>query len=1825
LTIGAIFVVSLVLLVGWGNVSAAPQVPPNVSITSVNAPSAAPGAEVQYTIAIRVQNQAADSGIVTFTLASQLAVTGASTHSFATPSWSPGSNVVTWTVSPSFPVSTVNFTVTAQVPATGNILGDPLPYVAAAYLCNADGCRSATRNGANTIVGPGILKSNTTSLIMLNNGEHEAVAGETATIVVQFVIPNGTTAYSVTPRVVLQDGLVPLSSSPAWTAVVSGVHAALDSKTAVDGYQLEYAVSTEITQPTTLEYTIQAVRMRDTDPAIKTPVVEVSHSSRLKIQPVLRWCNAPGCVISEASNAPYSAVNAVDDARFSVVAINPLVNTTIVHQFTGGIGGGGGQVRLTYTHVGASSRPTAYDAIFTATLGVSLTVETTKPAYDGMVQVGNTTVLTWEVPVDMASGTSWAPVVTATLPSPLEAGHSFTATSQMSYDTYPAAMLHEGIYKTNAGYTFALEVHNTKTSTPVANTEVTMGNVVTYYVRLEVGPNVILPVFYYTDTLPLGFQLLTPVTVEGTGGVLLGQQTAAGPTYQGRIKTLLGWSLGALPPSPSGYVITSTYTVVNSGLDYESQRVYVSASDLIASKSDKNSVTMYWAGGHSEGPREATIRVIQPTLSNTNFDITRTDSGSRDVAFPVDYQITFRNSGRSPAYDIQICDTLPEGVMFLQNKNTPPNLVSSPAPGAAGKICWKFSALAVATTSQIQYVVSVTDGAMPGTGLDNYAEVVDFSTKPGVVPYERSYADIAAALSHDVCPGCLRVLGFEADKTVLQPNTYPGEYLTYTIAYSNSSVVYTYTNAFIADTYDANLIFVSADPPMTAHDPAARRLQWNLGTLERGAYDEIVVTMRVRDIITDGATSVVNTLAWDSDNSRPHQRQTVTPLWVAAVGMDLIGPSHAHAGETILYTVAYSNTGTVAAPVTITLDYGPYVNFISATPAPVQGNTVFADTVPNDGVEKVIQITLQVKAPLPYQLTQFGATAELQTPGLLDIGDALSVVLDRPIITLDKVAPDLAAPPVPPNNKMRYIIYLRNNGTYTATGVVLTDTWGTSIGYLSDNHAFYGWNAPAPGAGYVTRTLSLGINELQELYFDVEVLGEAAFYTNTVDMTTRQTTLQSDTAYAWSASVATSKSATPVPAFPGRVLTYTVYYTNTNVTAGALTNVRITDTLPSDFTYIGQTAAYGTSCPAGWSFTPPVGSGGEAVWTCASLNNNLGGYFLIWGTVAASAEGSNLVNVTASSATGVPVRPIETPLVTRVARPWLRVAKTVVPTHPVAPGDLLTYTLTYENYGTDSAYNVVITDPLPDKADYVSCSGGDHCEEAGGVVTWNRAMLPVDTVGTVQLVVRVKAGASGQMVNENYTIQSDRLSAAETSNGGPVESSIQAPALTLRKEAHPPVVTAQNQPITYTIYYTNSGGGLLSQVVLTDDLSSLTYYVDAPAECTKEGVGAGGTVTCNLGNLPQGTTGHVQIIVLNIATMEGQEITNVATGDATQITPVASNQTSVFYYGTGCVSPWNPSFSYFPASPVAGAEVTFQGAVEAGNTPLTYTWTFGDSGEGVGQVVKHTYAVSDTYTVVMTVDNPCHDPQTVTRQVQVTGASHMAVSPDALAEAAEEGYLAFDRHITITNTGTADLIWTAIVTPVAEVWLSLLPAGGTVAPGEDAELVVTFVAGLTPDVYTADIRISSNAVNAPVLDVPVTFTVTAQSGAPEIAWAPPSFAVSAAEGATEVLQGTLVVSNTGTATLTWSIEVTPTTTTWLEFTVAGSEQTAYLPALNTPSGTMALVTLYLDPAGLGSGKYTAGLRIVSNDTDEGVVLVPVTFTIVKSDYFIFLPLVLRNH
>lgn len=88
-----------------------------------------------------------------------------------------------------------------------------------------------------------------------------------------------------------------------------------------------------------------------------------------------------------------------------------------------------------------------------------------------------------------------------------------------------------------------------------------------------------------------------------------------------------------------------------------------------------------------------------------------------------------------------------------------------------------------------------------------------------------------------------------------------------------------------------------------------------------------------------------------------------------------------------------------------------------------------------------------------------------------------------------------------------------------------------------------------------------------------------------------------------------------------------------------------------------------------------------------------------------------------------------------------------------------------------------------------------------------------------------------------------------------------------------------------------------------------------------------------------------------------------------------------------CQPPLNVGFLWGPQPVFVGAVTAFTASVGEGTPPLTYTWRFGDDGSQATErngLVSHTFSVSGTFPVTLTVANACDTAAPVVHPVSVS-------------------------------------------------------------------------------------------------------------------------------------------------------------------------------------------------------------------------------------------------
>jgi uncharacterized repeat protein (TIGR01451 family) len=215
----------------------------------------------------------------------------------------------------------------------------------------------------------------------------------------------------------------------------------------------------------------------------------------------------------------------------------------------------------------------------------------------------------------------------------------------------------------------------------------------------------------------------------------------------------------------------------------------------------------------------------------------------------------------------------------------------------------------------------------------------------------------------------------------------------------------------------------------------------------------------------------------------------------------------------------------------------------------------------------------------------------------------------------------------------------------------------------------------------------------------------------------------------------------------------------------------------------------------------------------------------------------------------------------------LSLEKTADVTNP-DEGDMVTYTITATNNGTDDATNVVISDDIPAGTTLVTplSDGGTGTDP----VTWNVGTILAGQSKSVHVTVTVDANTGGTEITNTATVTSTEDPtndpAAETIDV--VEPPIDYPSLKIEKQTNP---DANTTPFSFTL-------DTFAAVPLTDGQSTTTGFAVAGSHTITEQLPAGWVLsdvacTADTGTVsPQETTNGVS---LNIA-ME-QDVTCVFT------------------------------------------------------------------------------------------------------------------------------------------------------------------------------------------------------------------------------------------------------------------------------------------------------------------------------------------------------------
>ncbi len=847
------------------------------------------------------------------------------------------------------------------------------------------------------------------------------------------------------------------------------------------------------------------------------------------------------------------------------------------------------------------------------------------------------------------------------------------------------------------------------------------------------------------------------------------------------------------------------------------------------------------------------------------YDLQLDKTGAPSELLPgerITFTIDYYNSNEFTATAVLITDVLPLTMTGVYSTSSGPvvTLTTNSHPTYA----WEVGDLGMDTGGTITIAATVSDTCAwaPSQWVVNRAWITG------------SLKDIVSGNNYDQYGFWVRRPDLSVSKEVTPTDVTPGDWVTYTIVYSNGGGA-SVPDVLITETVPAELTNVSYfTSEVDLNDTSPPSYTWEVvGTLDGTGY--ITITGQVSPNIVAQGLGVTNWVSVSTSASEcvdiDNYASATFIIHMPDVGIDKSiepVPPYVLPGETVTYTIVFSNNGPVAAQdVRITetiptelinVDYITSGVDISET-----GAISYVWQVVNpliSGTVGYITITAQVSPDLVTQDLAVTNWVSISTAMLeyttTNNYDSETFYVRTSDVSIDKsVAPTVTVP----GQNVTYTIVYSNVGLIPAADVVITETIPaelTNVDYFTSGvdisetgSISYVWQVVNPlisgTVGYITITAQVSPN-LTSL---VTVTNWVSIGTSIKEYTTTNNYDSAQFIVLGTADVSIAKTARPVdPVLPGDWITYTLVFSNSG--PAAATNVVITETIPNgliNVTYFtsGVDINETGSLPYVWQVVGPLLSGTVGYITIeAQIDPGFS-----W---PAESTLFNTATITTTLLDTQSINNSDSATIT-VRTTNLFITKTVVSADTVPPGALVTYTLSYLNTGpADTRGTVSITDAIPVSLTLLMSQTSQPLYfdfTTPNVYRWYTDSLPAGQGGVVTITAQVTSTIwtiSARIANTGW------LSGFPASDSSQLSSTayitVVAADVAIFKSMEPPVGPVQSgDVITYTLLYTNQGMTPAANVWVTDYLPS--------------GVTPSGVVSWDLGTLNPAATDSRQITV----------------------------------------------------------------------------------------------------------------------------------------------------------------------------------------------------------------------------------------------------------------------------------------------------------------------------------------------------------------------------
>ena len=756
--------------------------------------------------------------------------------------------------------------------------------------------------------------------------------------------------------------------------------------------------------------------------------------------------------------------------------------------------------------------------------------------------------------------------------------------------------------------------------------------------------------------------------------------------------------------------------------------VTVTVNTNYASTSLSNTATLNATAPDSTALNKNATAVVAVNIVAPAFSLSKSANVSSVApGANVTWTMAYKNYGSGGASSVVLSDPLPAGFTYVSSS---PTASTAPAVGTNGTVSWNLGSVAAAATGSVQVTAQA---ASPFTGYSNPATNTASLSWSNGTPVSASN-QVGVSQSGSTC------VNYYLQGSTTNVGTLSGNLVGTSTALSGNQYTASTLTPSGATSTVSTTVAASGSPVETE--------------IARFYQDPLSAQL----ITFNGSSTLTGQIYYTKANVNNAN------LTMYAKVYDY-NPSTG--AQTLIGSTSYTDNGSPTPPISLSsvtpsgsLAKGHrLLVVVSALLANNKGSTISVNV--NDSRSYV-----QLCAPAPANLV-LQKSASASTVNLSGTGRTMTYTLN----------------------------YANTSGSTAATSVVLTDPLpaGTTFASASATPTATSVTSPAVGSnGTVTwnfASLAAGASGTASVVVNVpDNLAGVSAISNTASLSSTETAAVNASAStqvvggSGSPSISVSKVANKTSLVAGDVVTYTLTVVNTGTAAAS--TVSVSDTLPvTAYFSAGTCATAAGTCGV---------SNGILTWTAGSLAAGASASLTVTMNVATTGvpagitQLNNFAVVTDSSYCTGASKPASctsnTVTVSISGNPNVSISKTASPA-TVAPGGLVTYTLTVSNSGSAAATGVLVNDPVPAhlsfKAITSAGSGTGSFDAVNNQVVFNVGTLAAGSSTTLSFTATVNSLASGTTTLTNTA--SATASNAPTKTAVATNSATAAPVMTLSK------------------------------------------------------------------------------------------------------------------------------------------------------------------------------------------------------------------------------------------------------------------------------------------------------------------------------------------------------------------------------------------------------------------------------------------------------------